>query len=704
MRRSGRRATRWSRWAIAAALIVVAVASLPFLISDRVGVLGRGHLHQRPRGAALLDRLAPARLRARSRARCAFGYPVGPQALVAVVATVTGASLVERVQRPAAGDPGADRADRARRADRDAAGAGGSRSRRSPACPTSPPRFSPRAPSRRRRWRCSCSPSRSASRRGAGEDGEGEREPAPWRRCSASALHPRGRHACSPSASRGSPGSRSASRSGWRSRALGGRSPVDWSRCATGVVSHKLILGCGAPGARDRSRRSRSRRRASSPRRSPTSRIRPGRLSSPVFPGEALGIWPEGDFRIVRGEVSGSLLARGVSARSPSRTASGLLLRRRQLALLAMLVAGGVVYVGARLVAEIHVEAKALAVIAPLVILVSLRALLAPGKHGQGRRSGSVVFVAAAWLDPAGAARRADRLRRPPARRSRSSRAEAEGEPVAFLGVDRFAGYYLRGTLARAPAGYVPEEVGARDNKKLGPGRGRRLRHARLRPARQVPLRDHHLRRLPVLARRRTSSGCPSRATTCSGAARATPRGEAASARAATPERGLQPGRDLRLRAGEPPSATAPRSVIPAPALAEYTEWTPPAPPEARVAGQERGFQAPGTATIELELPRAGRVRALAAVPLAGAARRVSFDGDRARRAARLARRHVPERRRARRLLAARARSTPTPGRTRSRSSPPSPAASPAPSTPAGSSGSATSPRRPVADPRDGRR
>ena len=37
-----------------------------------------------------------------------------------------------------------------------------------------------------------------------------------------------------------------------------------------------------------------------------------GRLSSPVFPGEALGIWPEGDFRVVRGEVDGSLLATAV--------------------------------------------------------------------------------------------------------------------------------------------------------------------------------------------------------------------------------------------------------------------------------------------------------------------------------------------------------------------------------------------------------
>ena len=31
-----------------------------------------------------------------------------------------------------------------------------------------------------------------------------------------------------------------------------------------------------------------------------------GRLSSPISPGEAFGIWPEGDFRLVRGDVAGS--------------------------------------------------------------------------------------------------------------------------------------------------------------------------------------------------------------------------------------------------------------------------------------------------------------------------------------------------------------------------------------------------------------
>ena len=39
-----------------------------------------------------------------------------------------------------------------------------------------------------------------------------------------------------------------------------------------------------------------------------------GRLSSPVFPGEALGIWPEGDFRVVRGEVERRLPGGGAGA------------------------------------------------------------------------------------------------------------------------------------------------------------------------------------------------------------------------------------------------------------------------------------------------------------------------------------------------------------------------------------------------------
>ena len=114
----------------------------------------------------------------------------------------------------------------------------------------------------------------------------------------------------------------------------------------------------------------------------------------------------------------------GDAARHWSRWALGVwaLVRGRDTALLATLAAAAVVYVGARLVAEIHVEAKALAVMAPLVTLIALRALLVPSHAGEDRRLalgrhvlGGVFALGARGVDLPRAARRAGRLR--PARR-----------------------------------------------------------------------------------------------------------------------------------------------------------------------------------------------------------------------------------------------------------------------------------------------
>jgi hypothetical protein len=201
-----------------------------------------------------------------------------------------------------------------------------------------------------------------------------------------------------------------------------------------------------------------------------------GRLSSPVFPGEALGVWPEGDFRLVRGEVSGAIPATLLGL-----AAVGLgvlvLLRRRDTALLAAVGAAVVVYVGARLVAEIHVEAKALAVMAPLLMLVALRALFEPPEEGE-RRGATLAryalgagFALAAMAStflalraaPVGFDERADGLER--------LGDQIHGETVAFLGVDRFGAYRLRGTLVRSPGGYVPPEVAARPDKRWQQGK-----------------------------------------------------------------------------------------------------------------------------------------------------------------------------------------------------------------------------------------
>ena len=190
-----------------------------------------------------------------------------------------------------------------------------------------------------------------------------------------------------------------------------------------------------------------------------------GRLSSPVFPGEALSIWPEGDFRVVRGEVSGALAATALGLLAVAAGAFALW-RRRAWALLAALGAGVVVYAGARAFASIYVEAKALAVLAPLAVLVALGGLFSA--TGRLRIPMAVlgaiaaVGIAASTLlalreAPVGFDDRGAELEQ--------LAAEADGEAVAFLGVDRFGAYWLRGTLIESPGGYVPPEVRARPEK-----------------------------------------------------------------------------------------------------------------------------------------------------------------------------------------------------------------------------------------------
>ena len=192
-----------------------------------------------------------------------------------------------------------------------------------------------------------------------------------------------------------------------------------------------------------------------------------GRLTSPVFPGEALGIWPEGDFRIVRGEVYGSLLAT-VFAGLCALGAAIALVRRREWGIVSVLVAAAFVYALARPFAQIHVEAKALAVLAPIVMLVSVRWLLAPGRDRGAlvRQAAGAVFCALALASTFIALRAApvgfdDRG----AEDLKVLAEQIDGGSVVFLGVDRFAGYWLRGTLAESPGGYVPQDVDARPEK-----------------------------------------------------------------------------------------------------------------------------------------------------------------------------------------------------------------------------------------------
>ena len=197
-----------------------------------------------------------------------------------------------------------------------------------------------------------------------------------------------------------------------------------------------------------------------------------GRLSSPVFPGEALAIWPEGDFRVVRGDVDGAIVATLLGAIAVVAGAV-ILWRRRSYALLAALGASVAIYVGARVFSSIYVEAKALAVMAPLVVVVALGGLLATGRGGAGRalRALGVAFAIGAAVSTFLALRATPVGFDDRGRQLEQLAEEVPGERLVFLGVDRFAAYWLRETLIKSPGGYVPPEVGAREGKVWQQGR-----------------------------------------------------------------------------------------------------------------------------------------------------------------------------------------------------------------------------------------
>ncbi len=377
---------------------------------------------------------------------------------------------------------------------------------------------------------------------------------------------------------------------------LFGDSPVDWGAVRRGAAAHRVPIAVGLVVLAGIAVL------MFSPAREFADKIADvqdsqGRLSSPIFPGEALGIWPAGDYRIVRGEVSGSLIAVALGALA---IAYGVwvLIRRRQLALLSMLIAGGAVYVGTRVFAEIHVQAKALMVIAPLVMLVGLRALLAPPFHPLRLGLGALFAVAAigssliALRDtPIGFDERQLALE--------ELAEQAEGETLVFLGVDRFAGYYLRDTLARAPAGYVPEEVKARDEKPWQQGLSADF--DTLDPG-QLDKFDYAITTAAAFA----STPPPNFEQVDSLGDYVLWRREGETPRSRILDEKGNPGAILacsQLPDGRGGNAT----VLDEPATSNFNEWMTPVPPRDTAAGQELGWEAPGTATAKLSLPRNGR-------------------------------------------------------------------------------------------------
>jgi hypothetical protein len=386
--------------------------------------------------------------------------------------------------------------------------------------------------------------------------------------------------------------------------AIGGRNPIDYRRAAGTVREHRaltivtcLVLIAVAAFA-------------IGPATSFVGKINDvnvsiGRLSSPVFGGEALGIWPQGDFRIVRGEVSGAWIAVAVGALAVAYGAWALY-RRRQFAILAVLVTGAIDYVGAREFAQIHVQAKALVVIAPLVLLVSLRALAAPDGPATGLRYAAGVLVGLAALGSTLLALRAAPVGFDDRQVDLERLADKiDGRSVVFLGVDRFSGYYLRGTLMRAPAGYVPQDIASRPEKAWQQGWAADFDN--LEPA-KLDKFDYAITTDAAYA----STPPPNFVPVDRSGDYVLWKRDGDGPRSRVLREGGDPGAILDCQSAEGRRLSDRKGtavVLQTPVVVDYTDWRRPPLVDDAAGGQELAFDAPGTALADLNLPAPGRYR-----------------------------------------------------------------------------------------------
>ena len=134
-----------------------------------------------------------------------------------------------------------------------------------------------------------------------------------------------------------------------------------------------------------------------------------GNLFDQISPAEALGVWPSGDFRVDPGDgaVPAVVFYAGILLGALVLLAAlGRWLRRGETAVPAALAAAVLVYVAAVAAATPYTAAKAVMMIAPLAMLISVRELLVPdalsATSGGWRRTGLAV-LGAAFVVAAGA-------------------------------------------------------------------------------------------------------------------------------------------------------------------------------------------------------------------------------------------------------------------------------------------------------------
>jgi hypothetical protein len=134
-----------------------------------------------------------------------------------------------------------------------------------------------------------------------------------------------------------------------------------------------------------------------------------GNLRQPLNPLEAFGIWPSAEFRITPANASTPAIAfwlGGLLALTAFGWGLGRALARREAALPAAAAAGALGYLVAIAAGTPYTSAKALAIAAPVLILIALRGLLAaeplPGEEPEPRPGGESPSDAAeaTWWPP----------------------------------------------------------------------------------------------------------------------------------------------------------------------------------------------------------------------------------------------------------------------------------------------------------------
>ncbi len=169
-----------------------------------------------------------------------------------------------------------------------------------------------------------------------------------------------------------------------------------------------------------------------------------GNLRHQLSPLEALGVWPTSEFRLAAADSSHPLLFYAGAIVSLAALCLGVprWLQRRGPAVPAALAAAVVIYVGALLFGTVYTSAKALSIGAPLVMLISLGALFDGDRLRIALASALAVAAAASSFlvlreAPVGPADHHDELA--------ALRPLVAGQRALFLGRDDFVRYDLAG-------------------------------------------------------------------------------------------------------------------------------------------------------------------------------------------------------------------------------------------------------------------